>query len=164
MKYQLNRIRQLLIRSMIIQVKYAVFLFFFGMLVFSINAQDRDCILGLSGSSAETIIQVFQLNEEQIQKMEVWTAELKLSNKVYQDEITLLFDTHPQSKTEDLEALATKYKVLKDQVLANTKEYDTRLLKLFNPKQYDRYLELCATANRIPIQVIPQPYLPGIPE
>ncbi len=155
---------QILIRSMIIPTKYIVFLFFFGVLVFSSNAQDRDCMLGLGGSSAETIIQVFQLNEEQIQKMDDWTAELKLSNKVYQEEITQLFDTHPQSKTEDLEALATKYKVLKDKVLANTKEYDKRLLKLFNPKQYDRYLELCATANRIPFQVIPQPYPPRNPE
>ncbi len=161
---QLIRIRQLLIRSMIIPVKHIVFFFFFGMLIFSLNAQDRDCMLGLGGSSAETIIQVFQLNEEQIEKMDEWTAELKLSNKVYQEEITQLFDTHPQSKTEDLEALATKYKVLKDQVLANTKEYDRRLLKLFNPKQYDRYLELCATANRIPFQVIPQPYPPRNPE
>jgi hypothetical protein len=115
-------------------------------------------MLGLGGSSAETIIQVFQLNEEQILKMNEWTAELKLTNKVYQEEITQLFDTHPQSKTEDLEALATKYKVLKDKVLANTREYDKRLLKLFNPKQYDRYLELCATANRIPYQVVPRPY------
>jgi hypothetical protein len=143
---------------MIIPTKYIVFLFFFGLLVFSSKAQDRDCMLGLGGSSAETIIQVFQLNKDQILKLDEWTAELKLSNKVYQDEITQLFDTHPQSKTEDLEALATKYKVLKDQVLVNTKEYDKRLLMLFNPKQYDRYLELCAAANRIPFQVIPQPY------
>ena len=143
---------------MITPAKYIVFLFFFGMLVFSSNAQERDCMLGLGGSSAETIIQVFQLNKEQIQKMNEWSAELKLSNKVYQEEITQLFDTHPQSKTEDLEALASKYKVLKDRVLANAMEYDMRLLELFNPKQYDRYLELCATANRIPYQVVPQPY------
>jgi len=143
---------------MISQAKYILFLFFFGMLVFSSNAQERDCMLGLGGSSAETIIQVFQLNKEQIQKMNEWSAELKLSNKVYQEEITQLFDTHPQSKTEDLEALASKYKVLKDRVLANAMEYDMRLLELFNPKQYDRYLELCATANRIPYQVVPQPY------
>lgn len=143
---------------MIIPTKYIIFLFFFGLLVFSSKAQDRDCMLGLGGSSAETIIQVFQLNKDQILKLDEWTAELKLSNKVYQDEITQLFDTHPQSKTEDLEALATKYKVLKDQVIVNTKEYDKRLLMLFNPKQYDRYLELCAAANRIPFQVIPQPY------
>ena len=149
---------------MIITVKHKIFFFFIGMLVFSLSAQDRDCMLGLGGSSAETIIQVFQLNKEQIQKMDEWTAELKLSNKVYQEEITQLFDTHPQSKTEDLEALATKYKVLKDQVLANTKDYDRRLLMLFNPKQYDRDLELCATANRIPFQVIPQPYPPRNPE
>ncbi len=141
---------------------HAIIVFFLGALF--VNAQDRDCMLGLGGSSAETIIQVFQLNEEQIQKMDEWTAELKLSNKGYQEEITQLFDTHPQSKTEDLEALATKYKVLKDKILANTKEYDQQLLKLFNPKQYDRYLELCATANRIPFQVIPQPYPPRNPE
>lgn len=141
---------------------YALLVFFLSALF--ANAQDRDCMLGLGGSASETIIQVFQLNKEQIQKMNEWTAELKLSNKIYQDEITLLFDTHPQSKTEDLEALATKYKVLKDRVLANAKEYDMRLLELFNPKQYDRYLELCAAANRIPFQIVPQPYPPRNPE
>jgi len=141
---------------------HAIIVFFLGALF--VNAQDRDCMLGLGGSATETIIQVFQLNKEQIQKMNEWTAKLKLSNKVYQDEITQLFDTHPQSKTEDLEALATKYKVLKDQVLANAKEYDIRLLELFNPKQYDRYLELCAAANRNPFQIIPQPYPPRNPE
>jgi len=149
---------------MIIPAKYILFFFFFGILVAPSNAQDRDCMLGLGGSSAETIVQVFQLNKEQIHKMEEWLAELKLSNKIYQDKITQLFDTHPQSKTEDLEALATKYKVLKDQILANTKEYDRRLLALFNPKQYDRYLELCAAAKRIPFQIVPQPYPPRNPE
>jgi hypothetical protein len=149
---------------MISTLKYKLFIFFLLALVFSIEAQERDCMLGLGGSSTETIIQVFQLNKEQIEKMNEWIAELKESNKRSQDEITLLFDTHPQSKTEDLESLATKYKVLKDQVLANTKEYDRRLLALFNPKQYDRYLELCAAANRVPFQVIPQPYPPRNPE
>ncbi|NNJ87834.1 MAG: hypothetical protein HKP53_00405 [Eudoraea sp.] len=149
---------------MTISVKHILIGFFFVLLTCFSNAQDRECRLGLGGSTAETIIQVFQLNEEQIQKMNEWTAELKLSNKVYQDEIAQLFDTHPQSKTEDLEALATKYKVLKDKVLANTREYDLRLLELFNPKQYDRYLELCATANRIPYKIIPKIYPSGNPE
>ncbi len=149
---------------MIIKAKYILFVFFFGVLVLPAKAQDRDCMLGLGGSSSETIIQVFQLNKEQIQKLEQWTAELKISNKIYQDEITQLFETHPQSKTEELEALATKYKVLKDKVLANAKEYDMRLLALFNPKQYDRYLELCTEANRIPFQIIPEPYEPRNPE
>lgn len=149
---------------MILKAKYILFVFFFGVLVLPAKAQDRDCMLGLGGSSSETIIQVFQLNKEQIQKLEQWTAELKISNKIYQDEITQLFETHPQSKTEELEALATKYKVLKDKVLANAKEYDMRLLALFNPKQYDRYLELCTEANRIPFQIIPKPYEPRNPE
>ncbi|MGB5646525.1 MAG: hypothetical protein WBM55_05345 [Muriicola sp.] len=144
--------------------KYLLLFLLIGSVIHSSNAQDRDCMLGLGGSATETIIQVFQLNKEQIEKMDEWTAELKVTNKAYQDEITQLFDTHPQSKTEDLEALATKYKVLKDQILANTKEYDKRLLQLFNPKQYERYLELCAVANRRPFEIVPQTYSPNTPE
>jgi Spy/CpxP family protein refolding chaperone len=115
-------------------------------------------MLGIGGKDTETIIQVFQLNEEQVQKMEDLRAELSVMNKAYQEEIRTLFDSHPQSTTEELEALATKYKVLKDRVLENAMDFDIRMLKMFNPKQYDRYLELCASAKRIPYQVVPQPF------
>lgn len=131
---------------------------------FLMQAQEKDCMLGLGGSSDETIIQVFQLNEEQVQKLKEWKAELSIANKVYEEDIRVLFDTHPQSSTKDLEALATKYKVLKDQILQNAKAYDVKMLKLFNPKQYDRYLELCASTGRIPYQVVPKPFPEKVPE
>ncbi|QBA64669.1 DUF2226 domain-containing protein [Muriicola soli] len=123
-----------------------------------LQAQERDCMLGLGGSNTETIIQVFQLNEDQIGKLKEWQAELSLTNKVYQEDIRILFDTHPQSSTKELEELANKYRVLKDQILLNARAYDIKMLKLFNPKQYERYIELCASADRIPYKVVPQPF------
>jgi hypothetical protein len=115
-------------------------------------------MLGLGGKNVETIIEVFQLNDEQLQKMEAWRSELAVENKAYQEEIDMLFDTHPQSTMEELEALATKYRKLKDRILENAREYDVRMLKIFNPRQYERYLELCASAQRTPIQVVPTTY------
>lgn len=129
-----------------------------------LQAQERDCMLGIGGSNSETIIQVFQLNEEQTRQLEEWQAELAMTNKVYQEDIRILFDTHPQSSTKDLERLASKYKVLKDQILENARAYDVKMLKLFNPRQYDRYRELCASAGRVPYDVTPQPIPEKDPE
>ncbi len=127
-------------------------------------AQISECMLGIGGKDTETIIQVFQLSEEQIQKMEDWRAELAVANRAFQEEIRLLFDTHPQSTDEELQALANKYRVIKDRVLDNAREYDIRMLKLFNPRQYDRYLELCASAKREPYKVMPRPFPNEIPD
>ena len=130
----------------------------------SMHAQNAECMLGIGGKNTETIVQVFQLNEEQIQKMEAWRAELAVANKAYQEEIDLLFDTHPQGSLEELEALATKYRKLKDQIMDNARAYDIRMLKIFNPKQYERYLELCASAQRNPYQIVPKTYTKQEPE
>ncbi len=130
----------------------------------SIHAQNAECMLGIGGKNTETIVQVFQLNEEQIRKMEEWRAELAVANKAYQEEIDILFDTHPQGTMEELEALATKYRKLKDMVMENARAYDIRMLKIFNPRQYERYLELCASAQRAPYQVIPKVYSKSDPE
>jgi len=135
---------------------WLAFLFFFGCILM-IRAQDKDCLLGLVGSSGETIIQVFQLNEEQIRKMNEWKAEWGVTNKVFEEEIAQLFDSEEQSTMKELEVVAAKYKVLKDNLVAVSREYDQKLLRLFNQKQYDRYIELCAEANRNPLPVLPQP-------
>lgn len=137
---------------------------FFGGLAMSLSGQTNECMLGLGGKDTETIIQVFQLNEEQVRKMEEFRAELSVANKAYKEEIQQLFDTHPQSKMEELEALATKYKALKDRVLENARQYDIRMLQLFNSRQYDRYLELCAAARRVPYEVSPRLYPEKVPE
>ncbi len=130
----------------------------------SMHAQNEECMLGIGGKNTETIVQVFQLNEDQIQKMEEWRAELAVSNRAYQEEIDLLFETHPQGTMEELEALATKYRKLKDQVMENARAYDIRMLKIFNPRQYERYLELCASAKRNPYQIVPKTYSKQEPE
>ncbi|GGD56890.1 hypothetical protein [Muriicola marianensis] len=145
-------------------IKNAILFSLFALYSFEISAQSGDCMLGIGGNDTETIIQVFQLSEEQIGKMEEWRAELALANKIYQDEIRQLFDTHPQSTDEELQALANKYRVLKDKVLDNAREYDIRMLKIFNPRQYDRYLELCASAQRVPYKVVPRPFTNKGPE
>lgn len=115
------------------------------------SAQLPDCTLGIGGKDAEVLTKVFQLNEAQINSMEVWMGELQTQNKLVEDEIKTLFDTHPQSNQEELENLARKYKALQDKMVATNKSYDRKLLGLFNPKQYERYVALCNEALRRPL-------------
>lgn len=123
------------------------------------SAQVKDCLLNIGGPDNKTIIQVFQLNDEQIEKLAVWSSELQFKRKENEDEITLLFDTHPQKTTEDLEALASKYAKIKDSYVQLTRSYDQKLLTMFNERQYHRYTMLCAEAVRRPI-----PQLAQLPE
>ncbi len=134
------------------KIIYSTLLFFACTLL--VTGQDRDCMLGLGGTASETIIQVFQLNKEQISKMDQWKAALSLENKIIEDEITLLFDADGQSSEEELQAMASKYRGLKDKVIENSKSYDRKLLTIFNEKQYQRYVALCTEARRIPMSVL----------
>ena len=118
------------------------------------TGQDRECLLGLGGTASETIIQDFQLNKEQITKMDQWKAALSQENKIVQDEITQLFDTEGQSSEEELQAMANTYRGLKDKVIENSKAYDRKLLNIFNEKQYLRYVALCKEARRKPIAIL----------
>lgn len=129
-----------------------------------VTGQDRDCMLGLGGTASETIIQVFQLNKEQISKMDQWKAALGQENKIVQDQITQLFDTEGQSSEEELQAMANSYRGLKDKVIQNSKEYDRKLLNIFNEKQYQRYIALCKEARRKPIPILPPSPGPKDPE
>lgn len=136
------------------RIIYLTLLFFASTLV--VMGQDRDCMLGLGGTASETIIQVFQLNKEQISKMDQWKAALGQDNKIVQDEITQLFDTDGQSSEEALQEMATTYRGLKDKVIENSKAYDRKLLNIFNEKQYQRYIALCKEARRIPMTILAQ--------
>lgn len=125
---------------------------FFGLVVcVSAYAQMPDCTLGIGGKDTEVIEKVFQLNEEQKTKIDVWIGQLQAENKLREDEIKQLFDTHPQGTHEELETLAKKYKVLKDKMVAASMEYDRKLLGIFNEKQYERYVQLCNEALRRPM-------------
>lgn len=115
----------------------------------------QDCTLDIGGKNGDTLIQVFQMNEEQTAQMETWRAELNIEIKVIEDEIQKLFDNHPQSTPDELTTLAGKYKVFQQKIVDASKATDKKLLSVFNSKQYDRYLELCHEAIREPIQVVP---------
>ena len=121
-----------------------------------ISAQTDYCALDIGGDDAETIIQIFQLNEEQQLLMEEWRGELQLKSRLIEDDIEQLLATHPQSTEADLQNLAKKYAGLKDKLLMVSAEYDQRLLGVFNEKQYKFYAELCREAMRTPLNPIPR--------
>jgi len=144
------------------RITYLALIFFACTLVAA--GQNRDCMLGLGGTASETIIQVFQLNKEQISKMDQWKAALSQENKIVQDEITQLFDKDGQSSEEALQAVANTYRGLKDKVIENSKAYDRKLLNIFNEKQYQRYIALCIEAKRIPMTMLTPSADPKDPE
>lgn len=115
----------------------------------------QECTLDVGGKNAETLIKVFQLDDEQVAKMEAWQAELQLETRTIEDQIQKLFDEHPQSTAEQLTIMADKYRVLQQKIVAASRATDKMLLSIFNEKQYERYLGLCAEALRSPIKVTP---------
>jgi len=129
--------------------------FFVALVLFHMSySQLPDCTLGIGGKDTQVIVQVFQLNEEQLTKMEAWIGELEVENKLLEDQIQKLLADHPQQSHEDLATLAKKYKVLKDQLVAVSKKYDQKLLTLFNERQYQRYIDLCNEAIRQPMKTL----------
>ena len=125
------------------------------MACFSFLAENRRCTLDIGGKNTETLIKVFQLNEAQIAEMETWSTELAVANKVLEEDIQKLFDSHPQSNPEELTTLAEKYRVLQSKMVNASREADEKLLTIFNERQYERYLQLCSEALRRPIRVVP---------
>ncbi len=133
-----------------------IFLLFFGLLLFTSNAQN--CILGIGGKHTETIIRVFQLNRAQIATMETLRDELAVETKNIENQIEKLLAEQPQSTEEELITLAEKYKVLQQTLVTASYKSDKKLLSQFNAKQYERYLQLCKAATRSPITVVPKVY------
>lgn len=134
-------------------IKVVVSVLFFVLYTLVISAQE--CTLDIGGKNPEILIKVFQLNDDQVTQMETWGAELAIANKVVEDDIQELFDTHPQSTPTELTTLAEKYKALQNKIVSASREADKKLLTIFNERQYERYLQLCSEAIRIPIKVIP---------
>lgn len=129
---------------------------FFGMSLFSTNAQN--CTLDIGGKNVETMVTVFQLNDAQMATLETLQGELTIETKSIEDQIAKLLAEHPQSTEEELIKLADKYKVLQQKIVTASYESDKKLLSEFNPKQYERYLQLCKAAIRRPIAVVPKVY------
>lgn len=146
-------------------MRISKYLFIIALFIYEYSAgQQADCTLAVGGKDTEVIIQVFQLNEVQQSNLVNWIGELQLYHKEKADEIRLLFDTHPQQTTEELQQLAEKYKNLRDEIEANSKAIDLKLIASFNQKQYERYIALCREAGRQPmVAAVPEPLAP-VPE
>jgi len=115
----------------------------------------NDCILGVGISKDETIIAIFQLNEEQAEQMINFSAELKYRNELLNNQAENILKRHPQSSAAELMVLAEKYNVIRDSMDRVQQMIDIKTLKLFNKNQYQRYLELCTEAYRQPFRVVP---------
>lgn len=113
----------------------------------------EECILGIGGQDDEVIEEVFQLNDDQKEKMKNWGAELKIRNEILKDQAGYLLKKSEQSSPEDLIAMSYKYKDILDSMKQNVRMLDKRLLSIFNDKQYNFYLELCNQLSLLPIYV-----------
>ncbi len=122
----------------------------------------EDCILGVGITENETIIDIFQLNGEQSEKIINYSAELKYRNELLNNQAENILKRHPQSTTAELMVLAAKYNVIRDSMEFIQRMIDKRALKLFNKKQYERYLKLCKEAFRQPFRVVPSNYRDSI--
>ena len=122
---------------------------------FSSPAQ-QDCSLAIGVTDTDTIIQIFQLKEEQITKLEEYKAALELETKFLDEERQNLFENHPQSSPEELTALGEKHRALEEKVKQVFLKYDLQLLALFNERQYNRYVTLCEEVSRRPLVVQPE--------
>jgi len=68
---------------------------------FSLHAQN-DCGLGIGIGDTDNIIQVFQLNGEQLAKLEEFKAALEGEMRGIEEAEVILFEKHPQSTAEEL--------------------------------------------------------------
>ena len=129
---------------------------FLSLICFASFGQENDCALGVGNKDTETIKAIFQLSEEQIEKMDAWIGELELRSGEIEDQMRVLLDSHPQSTEADLINLANKYSRYKDELFQISIEYDQKLLGIFNDKQYAYYVSLCSEAERKPLIPVPE--------
>ncbi len=112
-----------------------------------------DCTLGVGGKDNETIIEVFQLNEEQRESLKNWSAELEVRNTYLKNKAKSLLNKHQESPPSVLMEMSYEYRQLLDSMKSNSRSIDRRLLGTFNQKQYDLYVELCGMISMSPMQV-----------
>ncbi|MEX0314105.1 MAG: hypothetical protein AB3N18_08005 [Allomuricauda sp.] len=113
----------------------------------------QECALGIGGGNDDTIAEVFQLNEEQLEKLKNWSAELQVRNDLLKDQAKFLLKRNAQSSPEDLMSMSFKYRNLLDSMKQNLRMLDKRLLSTFNDKQYNLYVELCGQMMLRPIYI-----------
>nr|WP_299069833.1 hypothetical protein [uncultured Allomuricauda sp.] len=121
--------------------------------LFFVFGHGQECLLGIGGQNDENIIKVFQLDDAQKEKMMNWSAELKIRNGILKEQAKFLLKKHEQSPPEDLMVMSYKYRSLLDSMKQNLKILDTKLLSIFNNRQYNLYMELCSGISLRPIHV-----------
>ncbi|WP_291866947.1 hypothetical protein [Maribacter sp.] len=121
----------------------------------SFCAKSQDCTLNIGGGNAEVMTSVFQLNANQVAKLQALQGEYIIKAKTLQDEMEKVLEKHPQSTPDELTSLGKKYTVLEQNLVGLSKATDKEFLEIFNEKQYNRYLQLCKEAIRKPIVIQP---------
>ena len=117
----------------------------------AVLSSQNDCFLGIGGKDDKTIQEVFQLNEDQVEKMRNWGAELKFRNEIFEMRIEKLLKTHAQSSPEDLMKMSYEFRALLDSMEGNMRLLDRRMLSIFDNDQYNLYIMLCNEVYRSPI-------------
>ena len=98
------------------------------------------------------------MNEAQIATLKILRTELVTEIDELERQIEKLLAEQPQSTEEELISLAEKYKALQQKIVDASYQSDKKLLSEFNERQYERYLQLCKAAIRMPISVVPKTY------
>lgn len=124
----------------------------------TIQAQ-ADCILGVGGTPDSVLIDVFQLNTTQTNKLISYSEEVKYRRDILDNTLDNIRKRHPQSTISELSKLAIEYTVIIDSMTSIQAMMDKRLLSLFNEKQYNLYRVLCGEASRSPFIVAPTIYI-----
>lgn len=114
----------------------------------------KDCLLGIGGKDDETLKKVFELTEEQVEKMRNWGAELQFRNEIFEMRAENLLRNHAQSSPEDLLKMSFEYKALLDSMENNMRLLDRRMLGIFTDAQYNLYIMLCNQVYRSPIYAL----------
>jgi len=130
------------------------FLLFFTHGVFS----QEDCILGVGITKDSVLVDVFQLNAIQTEKLTGYSEEVKYTQDILNKTLQEIRERHPQSTVAELSKLASEYTFIMDSMFSVQTTIDKKLLVLFNEKQYTLYHTLCAEAFKSPIVVVPAVY------
>jgi hypothetical protein len=119
----------------------------------------QDCALGLGGTDPKQIIDFFELEPWQEQRMERWLDSLTRKNSPLQQKLDFLLQTHPQQTPEELTALGRKYEAIQAEMVANSQMYDRLLLGILLPRQYRKYEATCREVDRLPLEPTSEAFL-----
>lgn len=112
-----------------------------------------DCLLGVGGPDGDAIAEIFQLSGAQREKLQGWGAELKQRNKLLRERAEVLMERNRRVNPDELLKVSIAYKAILDSMERNVVIMDSRMLALFNERQYERYRLLCQELSLRPIPI-----------